>query len=406
MQFLKLRLRIYLCSGTSEEKGHLRLCSPYKKFSWDAILLRLYCQCDRCVDKICLSSLNEDTFVQSVKLDTAPTDNDLLVEIGNDIFDKHVTKISLTWLRLNCYCDLCLNNAIAERQTSFVDPQISFIPSVEYSRIVDDRDAGLFEVAERVMKVGFCVIKDTPTVEETVIKVAEMFAPVHETVTNKMFNVRIQPGPRNTAHTALGLCYHQDLPWYETEPGVQFLHALKFDEDIEGGESQFVDLFQVAEILRKEDPEAFNDLARIPATYETIDYIRAKPAHYETLKPHIELDYFGNVVALHWNPGVEGTLRAKGDDVKKYYRGYNKLLGIIRRKELEWAFRMDAGDIIVFNNHRMVHARKAYSSKENGQRHLQGCYISLDEFRSVYVTLGESLNREVPLFKVGNKSSF
>lgn len=43
-----------------------------------------------------------------------------------------------------------------------------------------------------------------------------------------MFQVIPQPSPRNTAHTSLGLPYHQDLPWYETEPGIQLLNAHKY----------------------------------------------------------------------------------------------------------------------------------------------------------------------------------
>jgi hypothetical protein len=43
------------------------------------------------------------------------------------------------------------------------------------------------------------------------------------------------------------------------------------------------------------------------------------------------------------------------------------------------AVKMQPGDAVIFDNHRMLHARAAYSG---GNRHLQGCYISRDDFRT------------------------
>lgn len=74
----------------------------------------------------------------------------------------------------------------------------------------------------------------------------------------------------------------------------------RFDETIQGGESQIVDLFRVAEILREESQEDFDALCRIPATFQTKDLTRPLPAHYQNSKTHIEVDYFGNVGNEGW----------------------------------------------------------------------------------------------------------
>ena len=57
-----------------------------------------------------------------------------------------------------------------------------------------------------------------------------------------------------------------DLCYYESPPGLQLLHCLRFDESIAGGESTLIDAFAVARALRRSQPRAFADLARIPAT--------------------------------------------------------------------------------------------------------------------------------------------
>lgn len=46
-------------------------------------------------------------------------------------------------------------------------------------------------------------------------------------------------------------------------------------------------------------------------------------------------------------------------------------------------FMMKAGECIVFDNHRVVHGRAAYSAT-SGERHLRGCYADRGEMRGVY----------------------
>ena len=49
---------------------------------------------------------------------------------------------------------------------------------------------------------------------------------------------------------------------------------LRYDPEVEGGESIFVDGFEVAKDLRKQFPDDFNNLVRIPATFQKIHFER------------------------------------------------------------------------------------------------------------------------------------
>ena len=49
---------------------------------------------------------------------------------------------------------------------------------------------------------------------------------------------------------------------------------LRYDPEVEGGKSIFVDAFEVATDLRKQFPDDFNNLVRIPATFEKIHFER------------------------------------------------------------------------------------------------------------------------------------
>lgn len=50
--------------------------------------------------------------------------------------------------------------------------------------------------------------------------------------------------------------------------------SCRFDPEVEGGESLFLDSFHVAEEFRKQFPEEFDNLVRIPGTFQKIHFER------------------------------------------------------------------------------------------------------------------------------------
>ena len=59
--------------------------------------------------------------------------------------------------------------------------------------------------------------------------------------------------------------------------------------------------------------------------------------------------------------------------------------------------RLQAGDVVVFNNRRMLHGRRAFSAatpsaaSPRNSRVLQGCYVNADDWVSRLHTLGEAV---------------
>ena len=48
------------------------------------------------------------------------------------------------------------------------------------------------------------------------------------------FDVISTPKPINVAYSTVGLDFHMDLIYYESPPGLQFLHCLRYDERMHG----------------------------------------------------------------------------------------------------------------------------------------------------------------------------
>ena len=80
--------------------------------------------------------------------------------------------------------------------------------------------------------------------------VAGRIGGVMPTIYGQFWDVKTVANPINCAYTNHALDLHQDLAYYESPPGIQLLHCVRFDEGIKGGDSTFVDSFLVAERLR------------------------------------------------------------------------------------------------------------------------------------------------------------
>jgi hypothetical protein len=127
-------------------------------------------------------------------------------------------------------------------------------------------------------------------------------------------------------------------------------------------------------------------------------------------RPHIVIDDTGAVVSVNWSPPFEGPLSVSPDFVEGYYRAYTAFERMVDNslpkehtdidptlmKELTdyaekytWERRLETGEIIVFNNARMLHGRRGYSfnGADVGDRHLLGCYTNLDDTLNRYRVL-------------------
>jgi gamma-butyrobetaine dioxygenase len=66
-----------------------------------------------------------------------------------------------------------------------------------------------------------------------------------------------------------------------------------------------------------------------------------------------------------------------------YYRARQLFDHRLRAPDFEIRFLLGAGELVMFDNCRLLHGRTAFDPSQ-GLRHLQGCYIDLDGPRSLY----------------------
>ena len=305
------------------------------------------------------------------------------VEIGWS-FENHKSSFQSSFLKLHDYS----LETLKEKAQKF-DPLTTALraddplPRVRYSDVMDS-DESVLEWTTAMEETGLCVVDQIPAVPKIIRQISDRIAPPIVTLYGEIFDVRVEQNAINIAYTAAELEPHMDLAYYESPPGIQMLHCVEFCEDIIGGESTFFDTFVLAEILRSEDPEAFDTLCRVPATFQKNHIAREHPAQMLYQRPHFTRNSSGDLTATFWSPPFEGPLNVPAEDVEPYYRAYDKFNSLFNNPDVraEWKlqFRLKPGEMIAFNQRRMLHGRNKFSDKSKGLRHLQGIYIDIDDY--------------------------
>lgn len=250
----------------------------------------------------------------------------------------------------------------------------------------DPADAELMTWLEAFLTLGFVIFEGVPTAPASVLKVGATFGFTRETNFGPLFNVRSTPDATDLAYTALSLDPHTDNPYRTPVPGIQLLHCLA--NETRGGLSTLVDGFAVAQALRQEERAAFDILTSTPVRFRYIDATTELTAS----APPIELDVTGALKAVHFSPRLDFVPLYEPQRLEAYYRARRAFDHRLRAPQFELRFLLKAGDLVMFDNCRLLHGRTAFDPAE-GLRHLQGCYIDIDGPRSLYRVLRRRLGR-------------
>ncbi|MCB2100869.1 MAG: TauD/TfdA family dioxygenase [Rhodobacterales bacterium] len=295
--------------------------------------------------------------------------------------EGHRSLFTADWLRAHCYC---LNGPYDDRSEAakrlwagpgdFPDG----LPVVPYADFAADPKARL-KALRALRSVGFALLTGVPAEDGMVLRVIDRVGYLRETNYGRLFDVRAVEKPTNLAYTNLGLGAHTDNPYRDPVPGVQMLHCLV--NQAGGGESVLVDGFKAAAILRADHPEAFDRLARTPVNFRYADD-RADLVSRATM---IEVGPRGRVRTVRFNNRSIAPLRLAPAEVRPFYAAYRAFAAILERPDLKLTRRLDPGDLVMFDNTRVLHARTAIT--QGGARHLQGAYSDLDGLFSTLAVL-------------------
>jgi alpha-ketoglutarate-dependent taurine dioxygenase len=241
----------------------------------------------------------------------------------------------------------------------------------------------------RMLQDGVAFLRGVPSTEPAILDAMRLLGRVAETNYGLVFDVRSVPQPENLAYSDLGLGLHTDNPYREPVPGFQALHALIASPD--GGHSIFADGFALAEHARSVDRDGFDLLTQTAVPF----HYRSKDAELYAERPLIQLSCRGEVTAVHYNSRSIAPLNLAPRDAARFYRAYRRFAALLRDPRYQLKFRLADGELVVFDNQRILHGRTAFSSACHA-RHLRGCYLTRDSVYSTTAVLRRDLGRESP----------
>jgi gamma-butyrobetaine dioxygenase len=233
---------------------------------------------------------------------------------------------------------------------------------------------------------GLVIVRNLSTDPECILEVARRFGHVRETNFGRYFEVYSRPGSNDLAYRPLPLGAHTDNPYREPVPGIQLLHCLV--NQTTGGLSTLVDSLSVAQALQAEDPDGLELLAATPVRFRFVDATEELIEH----RPIVQRDLSGRMTGVHYSPRLDYLPLLDAATIRRFQRARRRLSELFADPRFELRFPLRAGELMMFNNSRVLHGRTGYDPNE-GHRHLQGCYIDLDGPRSLYRTLGRRLGR-------------
>jgi alpha-ketoglutarate-dependent taurine dioxygenase len=225
----------------------------------------------------------------------------------------------------------------------------------------------------RLVREGVAFLRGVSSTEDAIVEAVRPIGRIAETNYGLVFDVRSVAEPENLAYSDLGLGLHTDNPYREPVPGFQALHALISSPD--GGESVFADGFALAEHLRRTDPATFERLSRTAVPF----HYRSANAELYAERPLIQLDCRGAVRAVHYNSRSIAPLRPEAGAL--FYEAYRRFARLLREPRFQLKFRLADGELVVFDNQRILHGRTPFSSARHA-RHLRGCYLTRDSVHS------------------------
>ena len=236
-------------------------------------------------------------------------------------------------------------------------------------------DAALLDWLIATQAMGLSIVDGLADRIDAGTEVAERIGHLRETNFGLTFEVQSKPNPNNLAYTAVALPLHTDLTNQELPPGFQFLHCLA--NEATGGGSLFCDGYAIAEDLRAQDPEAFELLSTVSVPFRFHD----ATTDIRSRKRVIELDEDGAVREICFNAHLADIPDLEPELMVAYYRAYRRFMEMTRSDDYVISLRLAAGEMVVFDNRRVLHGRGAFDPS-TGFRHLHGCYVDRGEFES------------------------
>tara|TARA_B100000767_G_scaffold24878_1_gene21888 strand:- start:165 stop:1265 length:1101 start_codon:yes stop_codon:yes gene_type:complete len=328
------------------------------------IWLRERVRDEKFLDKNNDQRLFDPSFLDDINIENAQINNNFLELSFND---GVTSKFDINKLTSEFLDSENLSNAVKQK---FWDSSLKNNPTYKFKEnFYESRE--MYDLLKSFYEYGFVIVKNVPTKNNYIVNFANSIGSIRPTNFGEFFNVRSVPNPNDLAYTSLALSPHTDNPYRKPVPCIQLLHCIK--NEVSGGYSTLVDGFNVATQLKKDNPKYFEILTKIKVKFKFTD----KDVILENKGELIELDEKYNFKQIRFNTRLDYVPPLEKNQLDIYYKARKEISNLYNSEKFKIKFKLMPGDIMIMDNHRLLHGRTAFDANE-GKRFLQGCYIDHD----------------------------
>ncbi|XP_072032174.1 gamma-butyrobetaine dioxygenase-like [Amphiura filiformis] len=357
------------------------------------VWLRDNCRCDKCFHP---SSRGRLVLMGNLDPDILPDVAEVEDQTLNIRWpDDHRSQFPLSWLKEMQFSDMSEDPVSTPVRQFWGNEMQHKIPTFSFADILN-KDKSLHDWIEALRVHGLALIKDAPHKEGAVLEIGKRISFLKTTHYGNTFQVLTKFEANNLAYTNAELGLHVDLPFNAYPPNIQMLHCIKQVHST-GGENQFCDGYKVAEDIKHVDPEVFRILTTIPVDFRDCG-TEYNVYHVKHRSPIIQLLPDGRYKAISYNDQVRAPyIQIPVQDVYKIYQAIKMLNTELYKEENKIQIKLAEGDIVSFDNQRVLHGRSGFVVTETSERHLEGAYIDWDEACSRMRVIREKMLNEEPL---------
>jgi trimethyllysine dioxygenase len=264
---------------------------------------------------------------------------------------------------------------VRDRAVAWSDPPA--IERVGYDQYLAD-DHTLFDALCSVARDGAVLVEGVPTDREATRLTLERIGYLRASVFGTLWDIRSGGEFDDTGSTTLEVPPHTDGTYSHDAPGLAGFHCITKADS--GGATVLVDGLQVAQQLAEHMPASYAVLCQT----DVVGQYLGDGAHLVAQRPVFRRDDRGRVVQVSYNNLDRAPMLLPAADMARLYDALGDFAHLIREPELQMKLVLEPGEMLIFDNWRLLHSRRAFT----GDRHFTGAYLNHEDFESRLRTLG------------------